>query len=107
MQRIIIFFCNLFKLPLPKKMQIMLLQGAIKLMYRNIGMCTSLDAACLFAFKCLCEPYYIPIFNRTNFSSFIIKNNYIVKDSDFLCFWAHEDEKLIRIKFLKWCIDNV
>lgn len=100
----LIRFCLFFLIPFPKRIQKRIFATSRLQMYRFPGMCMSIRyvTSLLYGYdigfdhinKCF------PIFNRDNFLK--VTGIYI-----YGYYWTKENDKYNRIKFLKWCEENV
>lgn len=99
----IIKFCDTLAIPLPKRIQKRILRTARLHMFRWNGMCTSIRGSCNILYGCEIEnqiKYLIPVFNKYNFEKVIG-----IAPKPWL--WIDVRKKYERIKFLKWCEENV
>ena len=97
----IVNLCYLLRIPFPRRIQKRIFATARLHMFHFIGMCTSIKASMylLYKYDC-CSKSCIPIFNRENFEK--------VTEVDYDgCYWTNIRDKYNRIKFLKWCEENV
>lgn len=105
--KIIIRFCIIYNLSLPKRIQKTLLSSAIQLMHCHNGMCESLNFASLYRYDIYIMDYLeflIPKFNSYNFSKY---SGCIPPALCTFEYWTDIDNKYDRIKFLNWCYNNV
>ena len=107
--KIIIWFCCAFSLPLPKYIQKSVLRMALQNLHRTCGMCDSLRESICLVYKLdfIWRPEFtslIPIFNPRNFHEVTGVN---VKNSSRYDYWCNLNDRHSRIKFLNWCIKQL
>jgi hypothetical protein len=97
----IVKLCYLLRIPFPRRIQKRIFATARLQMFRFIGMCASIGASMYLLYKYDCyNKSCMPIFSRKNFKE--------VTGIDYNdCYWTDEQDKYNRIKFLKWCEENV
>lgn len=102
--KILIQFCLFFLIPFPKRIQKRIFATARLQMYQFTGMCMAIKRSMnlLYDYEIAFDHINrcFPIFNRENF----LKVTGINTGGDY---WAKENDKYNRIKFLKWCEENV
>lgn len=104
--KIIIHFCLIFKIPFPKKIQISILRTARLCMHRSIGMCGAIKESIRLLYGVEYEKVFhelrcfIPVFTHDNFIS-------VTGIEKYSAYWTTEKDKYNRMKFLKWCEMNV
>lgn len=101
--KIIIWLCYCFNRPLPVKMQKIILQTALLHAHRFTGMCAAINESFLLLYNS--NLFYksknlIPVFSRDNFYKL-----YGLEDD--LPYWCDRWNRYYRLRFLRWCIDNV
>lgn len=97
----IVKLCYVLRIPFPRRIQKRIFATARLHMFRFTGMCASIGASIYLLYK---HDYFhrncIPIFNRVNFQR--------ITGVDYnIFYWAEWRDKYNRIKFLKWCEENV
>ena len=99
--QMIIYWCYLLNKPFPVKIQKQIFATARLHMHRFTGMCQAINEAVYLLYECdFCYPKNIPIFSKTNFQK-------VTGLEPQLFYWTKRSDKYNRLKFLKWCEENV
>jgi hypothetical protein len=107
--KIIIWFCCIFSLPLPKYIQKSILKAALLNLHRSYVMCDSLrdSIILIYKFDLFWYPEFtalIPIFNPHNFHEV---TGIDAEDVSTYDYWCSLNDRYSRIKFLNWCIKQL
>lgn len=106
--RQIIKYCLKYENPFPKRIQKRVLKTAFLHMYRYDYMCIAISDTLdlLYNIRSNHMDYspFIPIFHKNNFACFTGIKTCVGNINNP---WCEKHYRLPRMKFLKWCIENV
>lgn len=106
--RLIINYCLNHEKQFPKRIQKRILKTAFLHLHRHSYMCIAISESInlIYGINTVYTDFssFIPIFHRSNFACFTGIKTYT---GDLSNPWCESHYKMPRMKFLKWCIENV